>query len=373
MRYCCASIALVVFIALIIVGCQSPEMTSAKVYIQQKDYPAALEQLKREIEKNPSNAEAYFIAGKIYGEMDSLEQMVSMFEKAEELDSSYSSEIEKWRKSKSAQALNKGIKLYKKKNDLEGAIKWTLTAAEINPSNVKALKNLAFLYQEKSNRAAEEGQTDSVAYYDELRLGVYEKAHQFDPKDEEVVWILAGLYVRNGKPDDALKIIEPLVDSTKEPRVLFAAADAYDAKADTQKALEMLKRAEAIDPENTGLLFDIGVRYYNMGDFLKAAEYFDKVLAKEPDNVDALYNKALALFYGNDLSSAEATTLELLKKDPKNPDVWDQLALVWAKAGKGKLSSKAEEVSKALQSGNVSKAAKISKSLNIGVNIEGGN
>ncbi|MCD6532312.1 hypothetical protein J7K99_07705, partial [bacterium] len=44
-------------------GCQSPEMTSAKVYIQQKEYDQALIQLKKEIEKNPTNAEAYFLAG----------------------------------------------------------------------------------------------------------------------------------------------------------------------------------------------------------------------------------------------------------------------------------------------------------------------
>ncbi|RKZ34100.1 hypothetical protein DRQ33_02905, partial [bacterium] len=77
----------IISLCVIFIGCQSPEMTSAKVYIQQKDYSSALVQLKKEMANNPTNAEAYFYAGQIYGELDSLDQMVKMFDKAEQLDS----------------------------------------------------------------------------------------------------------------------------------------------------------------------------------------------------------------------------------------------------------------------------------------------
>ena len=363
-------IAFVFVLVLIYSGCQSPEMTSAKVYIQQKDYPAALEQLKKEMKKNPTNAEAFFMAGQLYGEMDSLEQMIEVFEQAQKLDSSYVSEISKWRRSKSAESLNKGIKLYKKKKNIEEALKWTILASEIDPKNTNALKNLAYLYQEKAIQSEDAGMSDSAKYYDELRLKTYEKIVKIDPDDEDVLWLLAGLYTENGNPDRAIKLLEPHLESAKNPKIFFAAVDAYDAKADTQKALEILQKAEALDPDNEGLLFDIGVRYYNIGRFDDAAGYFDKVLAKNPDNTDALYNKSLALYYSKKYDEAEQVTLELLKKDAKNPDVWDQIALIWAQNNKGKQASIAAKVSEALQSGKMDEAKKFVSELKIDVNIE---
>ena len=350
-------------------GCQSPEMTSAKVYIQQDEYPEALGQLKIEMKKNPTNAEAFFLAGQLYGEMDSLEQMVSVFEQAQKLDSTYVDEISRWRKSKSAESLNKGIKIYKRKKDIEKALKWTNLASEIDPDNTNAWKNLAYLYQEKAVQAQDAGMVDSLKYYDNMRLKIYEKLASKNPDDEEIIWLLAGLYTENGTPDKALKILKPHLENAKEPKVYFSAADAYDAKADTQSAIKMLQKAEALEPDNEGLLFDIGVRYYNIGKFDKASVYFDKVLAKNPKNIDALYNKSLALYYSGKYSEAETATTELLKGDPENTDYWDQLALIWAQSKQGKKASVAAKISKALQKNDIETAKKLANKLGIDVDI----
>ncbi len=341
-------------------------MTSAKVYIQQKEYDQALVFLKKEIENNPTNAEAYLLAGQIYGEMDSLEQMVEMFAKAEELDSSYRSEIEKWRKSKSAEAFNRGIKAWKKKKDLEDALRWTLFSLKIDSTNVNAWKNLAFLYQEKVKRFESSGVADSAKYYDEKRFEVYKKAHRIAPDDTEILWILAGLYTSRGKPDSAIALLSPLIGKTDEPKVYFALADAYDAKADTQKALEMLTKAEALDPQNVDLLFDIGVRYYRMHNFDRAATYFGKVVERDSTNADALYNLSLSLFNAGDYDGAEAAALRLVKLDPNDADSWEQLAVVWAKSGKTRDAKTAMDVSKALRDGAKEEAQKLMEKLGIG-------
>ena len=44
--------------------CASSEMTSAKLYIQRKEYDNAKAQLLKEIAKNPKNEEAYYLLGK---------------------------------------------------------------------------------------------------------------------------------------------------------------------------------------------------------------------------------------------------------------------------------------------------------------------
>jgi uncharacterized membrane protein len=54
-------ITAIIFIALTITGfdCSSTELTSAKLYIQQKNYDKALEVLNEEVAKNPKSDEGY--------------------------------------------------------------------------------------------------------------------------------------------------------------------------------------------------------------------------------------------------------------------------------------------------------------------------
>ena len=56
----------VVLAAIVTTGfeCASSEMTSAKLYIQRKEYDNAKKQLEKEVEKNPKNEEAYYLLGK---------------------------------------------------------------------------------------------------------------------------------------------------------------------------------------------------------------------------------------------------------------------------------------------------------------------
>ena len=356
---------LMAFGILLFVGCQSAEMTSAKVYINQKDYPQALVHLKNEIKNNPTNAEAYFLAGQLYGEMDSLEQMVKMFDKAEQLDTTYISEITKWRRSKSGEALNKGLKLWKKKKDLEGSIKWTLTSLEIDSTNVSAWKDLGFLYQQKMKKFDEEGNKDSLNYYTNLRIKTYKKAYSLDKTDEDLIAILAGLYTLENKPDSALAILEPSLKTSKNSRIYSAAADAYDALDKKKEALQMLTKMEELDPENPAVLFDIGVRYYSMEDYDKAAEYFSKTLEVKPNDINAMNNKGLALFNAGKLDESAKVLWEVVKRNPKDPTYWDQIGIVWAKLGKGKDAKKAMEIKDALKSGDTEKANKLAKKLGV--------
>ena len=370
MRKAFVAIGLGVVMFVFFWGCQSAEMTSAKVYIQQKEYDQALVQLKKEMQKNPNNAEAYFLAGQLYGEMDSLDKMVEMFNKAEQLDTSYHKEIVKWRRGKSAEAFNKGVKAWKKKKDLEEALKWTYTAIKIDSTNVNAYKNLGFLYQQKQMKFEQEGNKDSAQYYIDRRIEIYRKAHKMDPSDEDLAAILAALYTAENMPDSAVAVLEPYIGKARDPKVYSAAADAYDALGKTDKALEMLKHMEKLEPDDPGVLFDIGVRYYNMEKYDEAAKYFDKVLSLRPDDVNALNNKGLALFNAGKLDEAEKIFIELVKKKPDNSDYWGALAVTWAKMEKGKKATTAFEIQKALEAGDKDKAKKLIKKLNLGISLD---
>jgi len=71
------------FLGIVFTGfqCSSTELTSAKLYIQQKNYDKALEVLKKDVEKNPQSDEGYYLMGGIYGEKGQYDQMVDAYNK----------------------------------------------------------------------------------------------------------------------------------------------------------------------------------------------------------------------------------------------------------------------------------------------------
>ncbi len=384
MRRTICTFAFMIFLVSLFIGCQSAEMTSAKIYIQQKEYDQALIYLKKEMEKNPQNGEAFFLAGQLYGEMDSLEQMLVVFEHAQQINPKYADEITKWRRSKSARALEEGIKLFKKKKkDIDGAIQATKLAARIYPEAVEAWKNLGFLYQEKIISLRESQQEDSIKYFSDLRMKAYQTAYSIDSTDEEIIFILGGLYNERNMPDSALALVSPLLDTTENPQIVFVAIDAYDKKGQGQEALKMLKKAATLDTGNVDVIYDIASRYgnfgvkaYNDGDTATAFAYFneavlycDKVIALDSNRIDAYFDKSFCLLSSNRLAEAEIATIDALRKDPKRLDGWDQLMIIWARTGKVEQAKTAEKIAQAIEAGSIDEANANMEKLNIGTNI----
>ena len=99
----------------------TPEITSAKMAIDQKNFDKAIEQCKLAIEKNPQNAEAYFVMGQAYGQKKMYREMNDAFIKSLELSEKHRIEIEQQRDSYGREALNKGVHYYRQ-NELEDAI-----------------------------------------------------------------------------------------------------------------------------------------------------------------------------------------------------------------------------------------------------------
>jgi tetratricopeptide (TPR) repeat protein len=81
MRKYSAFIALALVAILSFTGfqCSSTEMTSAKLYIQQKNYDKALEVLNKEVTKNPKSDEGYYYMGVVYIEMEKYDDMLGGF------------------------------------------------------------------------------------------------------------------------------------------------------------------------------------------------------------------------------------------------------------------------------------------------------
>ena len=74
--------------------CSSAEMTSAKLYIQRKEYQNAEAQLQKEVAKNPKNEEAWYLMGQIRAELKNYTGMKDAFVEASKAGSKFKKEID---------------------------------------------------------------------------------------------------------------------------------------------------------------------------------------------------------------------------------------------------------------------------------------
>ncbi len=113
MNYSFAKMFLVLaLLGLLVQGydCGSPEMTGARVYMTQKNYKAAAEQLEKEVKKNPGNEEAWFLLGSIKGEFSDYEGMNAAYNECLKIDpTKHGREIHDLRRSKWGGHINSGV------------------------------------------------------------------------------------------------------------------------------------------------------------------------------------------------------------------------------------------------------------------------
>jgi cytochrome c-type biogenesis protein CcmH/NrfG len=94
--------------------------------------------------------------------------------------------------------------------------------------------------------------------------------------------------------------------------------------ADSKAAplLEKLKK----DPNNTGLLDQVGAIYHSTHQFKEAAVYYDKAVQLEPKNVGT--KLAISLYRGGDVDGALAQLNRSLSYDPKDANSLFDLGMI---------------------------------------------
>ncbi|HEY6435137.1 MAG TPA: tetratricopeptide repeat protein, partial [Ignavibacteriaceae bacterium] len=102
------------FIGIMFLGfqCASTELTSAKLYIQQKNWDKALETLQAEVEKNPQSDEGYYLLGTVYSELEKTDEMINAFDKSLAISDKYEKSIKEYRTFQWANNFNRGVSLF---------------------------------------------------------------------------------------------------------------------------------------------------------------------------------------------------------------------------------------------------------------------
>jgi tetratricopeptide (TPR) repeat protein len=315
-----------VFLATTGFQCGSAETTSAKLYMQQKQWDKAEQSLLKEVQKNDKDAEAWFLLGQVRLELKRYKDMDEAYTHSLQVSETHRPEISRNRLAVWAMLYNEGVKFYNEGRDsassYDKAIEDFTTAIELEPDSSttyyvaalawyakkdyqKAVATIETALQKKPNFA------DAAKFLGQVH---YQQAvDRLSAKDE------AGAQAEFVKATQAFENVYKLEpDSISSINNLI---DVYDRTKNMEKALALTRDAVAKQPNNKFFRFAYGVFLMKQDNFPSAIEQFEKTVSIDPSYSDAHYN--LGVSYVNWGVSMKKAADEKAEADQK-------------KAGKGK-------------------------------------
>ncbi len=357
--------------------CSSTELTSARLYIQQKNYPKAKEVLLKEIKKNPKSDEGYYLLGFVNGEQGDIDDMLKNYDKSLSISQKFAKQIHDSKLIHWSESFNKGVKYFNQaansknpdssKTLFQNSIKYFKYAVAIEPDSAVNYKNLAYSYlnvgdrdnaikvMEKDNALTHSA--DSYTLLGELYL---KKGSELKSK-----------FATSGNKEDSVKAMEifnKAVSLLEEGRkrypadnnILLELSNAYIAANKIEVAREAFKAGVEKEPNNKYYRYNYGSLLLNAKDYEGAVEQLKKAVEIDSTYENAMYNLGVAyLKWGaklrdeaaeedkNNEEYKEKFKLALpyfekyLKLHPNDPNIWDLLGRVYANLGMTEKSKEA--------------------------------
>jgi tetratricopeptide (TPR) repeat protein len=365
------------FLGMIFTGfqCASTELTSAKLYIQQKNYDKALEVLKKDVEKNPQDDEGYYLMGNIYGEKGQYSQLVDSYNKSLLISKKFEKDITNQRVHYWVTLTQAGASFFKRvsANKEQDSVKLNLDKAANSFENAilvepdsdytyylvslvymsqgqydKAIPPLeqyvakgksadgyvylGSIYYDKGVKlkdlyAQKKNLQDSLAYMENFNkaISILEEGRKRYPSDAKLLGTLSSAYVGANKLSVAMDAFKSLAESNPKKEnyynygVVLLGADQFE------NAVSQFKKALDMDPNYQNAIYNIAVTYVRWGtDINKKAE--DK--GEKDESYKDKYKQAIPYL-------DQYTQLD--KSDVK---IWDLLGKVYAVLG---MSDKAKD------------------------------
>ena len=307
------------FISLILSGfqCSSTELTSARLYISQKNYEKAIDVLHQDVQKNPKSDEGWYLMGYTYGEMGRMDSMVVGYDKSLVVSNKFIKEINDSRAYHWVNKFNSGVNLFQrgnKTNDEDSAkvfydksIEAFNDAILLEPDSADNYKNLAFVYM-SSNR-------------NEQAIGPLRNLVELN-KELDGYKYLGEIYYNLGK------------EKTSSYRMSGNTQDSVDATEYYYKSIAVLEEGTKLYPEEGDMLKTLSAAYIEVGEAEIALSSLKSLVEKEPDKKTYRYNYGVLLLQTEDYPAAEKQFLKALEIDPEYDNAAYNLGITYVSWGK---------------------------------------
>lgn len=297
--------------------CSSTELTSAKLYIQQKNLDKALESLDKEVAKNPKSDEGYYLMGYIYGEKENMDKMLEAFTKSLAISNKFEKDIKAARKSFWANYFNKGVGYY--------------------------------------NRALTANTEDSIKINFDKAIATFKQAIVAEPDSADTYRTLGFVYLNLQDLDNAIPVFQKTVDLKKmydgyrflgdiyyTQGANLRDTDSVQAVAKYNKAISILEEGRKFYPDSSGLLLTLSNSYIGANKIDVAIDAFKAGVEKEPTNKYYRYNYGVLLLGANQFEEAATQFKEALNIDPDYENAAYNIAVTYVKWG-ARLAKEAED------------------------------
>ena len=185
----------------------------------------------------------------------------------------------------------------------------------------------------------------------DLALPRAELATQLAPNNYDVWLILGSLYIQQDKLDKGIEVLEKAQAIAPEQEgVLFSLGNAYFQKGDYETAEDKLKAGLEIErnsPQALEALFDLGNTYLKLGEYDDAIESYEEAFAQEATFWPALNNVGLVEYEQGDRAEAIERWESVIEVDGEQAE--PQLALAVALFAEGQVEQAVELGKAALQ------------------------
>jgi tetratricopeptide (TPR) repeat protein len=365
-----ALIALILLVTLSGFQCGSSEMTTAKLAYSQHNLEKADSSFMKEVEKNPTNAEAWYFLGRVRLERGNYAGMAEAFKQSLSVSQEFAPKINDDKKYAWGQSLNDGVTAYNKyvtiskdpaaKDSaapyLQKAVTAYKLALAINPDSLITYRNLAVAEHLSGN-------------FDE-EIGYLQKALAIR-KDPQISSSLINAYIqkaedakKSGKTAEATESFDKAIAAMTEQRAANPSDDelmgtminVYIDAGRAKDALPLIKEAVTKDPKNKVYQNDLGLLLFNQENYEEAIQHFDAAVAADSMFEDALRNGAVASMklgakmkeaadakskgkaavdkaYVDKFKHAVVLLEKLTSLKPNNPDFFEALASAYGNAG----------------------------------------
>lgn len=359
--------------------CSSTELTSAKLYIQQKNFDKAKESLANEVSKNPKSDEGLYLLGYVNGEEGNLNEMMQNFDKSLAASKKFEKEIDDYKKYQWQDNFNKGVGLFNRATKVTNAdsskMYYNMSVDRFNnailcqPDSVGAYQNLVYsLINAERDSELEvplkkiiEINKDQQAYID---LGkVYSNEGLVKMNIYKDTKITADSVEAMQSFDKQIAILSEGYKLYPDNSIILAQlSNAYVDANRMDDAMETFKAGIEKDPTNEIYRYNFGVLLLGANDYENAAQQFNKAIELKEDYPSAHYNLGVTyLKWGAELqekaiaeesdddSYKEKFELALsplekyLESNPEDANIWNYLGKVYANLGETEKSKTAFE------------------------------
>ncbi|MGD9579844.1 MAG: tetratricopeptide repeat protein [Vampirovibrionia bacterium] len=366
---------------------QSFHFNKAKELRAKGEFKAAIVEYFLALEQSPPNAEAYEAIGDMYRVLQNNDRAASAYEKALSTNNN-NAELQ--------------VKLglaYEKTDKLNQAITAFNQASQIDPKNMDALNSLEKIWQEQikmnPRNAAAHANLGTILQKKGNYNGAleeYNAAELIDPNNILVRLNLGTLYQAKGDLQTAIKAYDTILSiepknvlahfykstalkqmknydaATKElntilsidPNNTMAKQELIEiAKAQggtgNSNLISILKDAADNNPNNAKSQYDVAFEAHSKGDLDTAIRYYKKAIILDPRMSDAYSNLGAALMANKDYDSAKENLQKASELDPTNDNVLKLLSDLKEIQG----SNKYQEALKLHEAGKVNEAIKL--------------